>query len=33
MTEMSSAHVRDLMPEDLPSVEMRTCDVRTMLKG
>jgi glucose 1-dehydrogenase len=30
---MSSARVRDLMPEDLPDVHMPTCDVRKVLKG
>src|SRR3954464_9977629 len=30
---MSSARVRDLMPEDLPTVHMPECDVRKVLKG
>jgi glucose 1-dehydrogenase len=31
--QMTSAKVRDLMPEDLPAVAMPECDVRKILKG
>ena len=33
ITGMSSTMIRDLMPEDLPAVEMPQCDVRKVLKG
>jgi glucose 1-dehydrogenase len=32
-SEMNSARVRDMMPEDLPAVVMPTCDTRRILRG
>ncbi len=32
-TPMSSARVRDLMPDDLPRIEMPACEVRPVLRG